>query len=116
MVKFDLIKRIVTALILLPIVISVIILGSYLFFISILLLVAFASYEMSRVVRLWGYDISSFWSVVLSVLLTSIIHFNASSFNENIWLILTLQIGIFTSLICFKWLFYHKQLKGRYDA
>ena len=56
---------------------------------------------MSRVVRLWGYDISSFWSVVLSVLLTSIIHFNASSFNENIWLILTLQIGIFISLICF---------------
>ncbi len=101
MVKFDLIKRIVTALILLPIVISVIILGSYLFFISILLLVAFASYEMSRVVRLWGYDISSFWSVVLSVLLTSIIHFNSSSFNENIWLILTLQIGIFTSLICY---------------
>ena len=78
MVKFDLIKRIITALILLPIVIAVIIAGSYLFFISILLLVAFSSYEMSRVVRLWGYDISSFWSVSLSVLLASIIYFNAS--------------------------------------
>ena len=100
MVKFDLIKRIITALILLPIVIVVIIVGSYLFFISILLLVAFSSYEMSRVVRLWGYDISSFWSVTLSVLLASIIYFNASLFNDNIWLVISLQIGIFISLIC----------------
>ncbi len=101
MVNFDLFKRIITALVLLPMVIFLIFTGSYLFFVSILLLGAFSSYEMSRLVRLWGYHISTKFSVISCLLLTSVIYINLSFFNENIFLVILLQIGIFISLICF---------------
>ena len=88
MVNFDLFKRIITALVLLPMVIFLIFTGSYLFFVSILLLGAFSSYEMSRLVRLWGYHISTKFSVISCLLLTSVIYINLSFFNENIFLLI----------------------------
>jgi len=100
LVKFDLIKRVITALILLPIVIIVIFGGSYLFLLAILLLVGFSSYEMSRLVRLWGYDITVFGSIILSLLITFSIYFYSNLINNNLWIILLIQISIFISLIC----------------
>ena len=80
--------------------ITVIIAGSYLFLLAILLLVAFSSYEMSKLVRLWGYDISSLWSITLSLLFTFLIYFYSSLLNNNIWITLLFQLSIFISLIC----------------